>query len=1662
MNRLELFFSRIFLLAGILIICSDVSAQLKADFTVDNASGCSPLSVKFTNTTTGASPNVKWSWNLGNSNTSALPAPGATYRTEQKYTITLTATDGTVSSVKTMDIYVYKKPSIDFTVTPSGGCIPLTASYIANAAAGDGTIAQYLWDYGDGKTEQGLSFQKSTHIYTDPQTPPITLTVTNSYGCYNSLTKNNLIEISDGVKASFKPSTFAVCNAGDNVTFTNTSTGSGTLSYSWDFGDGKTSTEQSPVHSFATKGNFSVKLTTKSSSGCTSITLPITINVANFIADFDVPSLICQNTNITFGNKGTKPFDKAEWYIDNNLNPYYNYYGDISQTFYQPGDHKLKLINYYGNCKVEMTKNFTVNKVPQVSPFIADVQGACGVPVTVNFKDTSKEAVKWNWSLDYWSASSFSNSQNSSYNFTTGSSNGINLTITNKEGCTNNITKYIYYGKPEVQISVKNIDGSTYYNYNYGKCGNVSVKMTAYPDSILKDIKWNFGDGAAVSTERSPSHTYTKNGEYTITANYTTTNGCVGTAYYSTIKVIEIPAFDFTVKNGTTICGNTPTTFSSTIDAYDWSYQWMFNNDPYSYNYGSSTVKKFEYDTTYTVRMIASNSGCRDTVLKKDYVKVLPPFPKIGRILNTCAGNRGEVTFEDNTYKALKWSWSFGDGSAAEEYTVYKPAVKHTYTKTGSYKVYLTTTYNNCTVKDSAIAVVLLKQKPVLSSLKNDACGSDVVTLTLSNYEVNPAVNYYYSTYSVTTIQYADLTNANVYYSYNDSYWKTGVTGTIRDLSPGKNDLRMISTSGFFGCQDTSNFIPLKIHGPTAAFKKETHSGCFKEPVTLTDLSVKFDNTAIVKWDWNFGDGTTKTVTTGGSIAHLYSRPGSYYVTLKITDADGCTNQTNGYTNYVSVSGPKADFSVFSSVAYYSYSVPPNTTVSFSNNSADYGYYNSSLKWIFSDGTTSTSQYPSFNYKNEGAYDVSLVTYNSQTGCTDTIKKTITVRKVNSVFTYRLSYINNNSCPPVLASFTSLSTNSAKVSWNFGDGAIASNQKNVSHTYSEPGIYKVVHYSYDIYNNVDSTEDFIEVKGPYALIKADKLTACKSLEVKLDADVKYADTYTWDFGDGTVVPTTNVFAVHNYETPGIYTPALILKDVGGCSATSELPDRVIVDSLYIDFVTPIAICNTALVTFVPEVASLSKNMLQTTLQYRWVIKEDNILDTLYTETASHTFSKIGTHSVSLTVISPYGCEEELTKTVSVKPGVKAIITGIDKICEGEKTTFSGAATPPNGALTWQWIFNNGGSADIQNPAEQVFKIAGEKTIELIVDNGNCPDTARHILNVISHPLIKIEPASPFVCLTKSIQLSASGGIDYKWSSSGNIVNANAPVATVNPSSDQYYYVTVKNDAGCSSKDSILVKVIKPLNVIAKTPMFACEGNTIQLQASGADSYKWLNTDGLNNAQIADPILTTKTMTTIAVVGYDKYNCFTDTAKVNVNISKLPTVNAGGDQETIAGSETTLKASVSSNAVSWSWQPADYLSCTDCLSPVCKPKSSIDYTITVTNADGCKAKDEVHIQLICKSGLVYIPSAFTPNQDNLNERFAIHGSGIKSIRHFIIYNRWGKIVFERSNVNIGDINSGWDGTANGQILPSGNYVYSAQIECEAGDIFNYKGSVLLIR
>jgi large repetitive protein len=242
----------------------------------------------------------------------------------------------------------------------------------------------------------------------------------------------------------------------------------------------------------------------------------------------------------------------------------------------------------------------------------------------------------------------------------------------------------------------------------------------------------------------------------------------------------------------------------------------------------------------------------------------------------------------------------------------------------------------------------------------------------------------------------------------------------------------------------------------------------------------------------------------------------------------------------------------------------------------------------------------------------------------------------------------------------------------------------------------------------------------------------------------------------------------------------------------------------------------------------------------------------------------------------------------------------------------------------------------------------------------------------------------------------------------------------------------------------------------------CMGESALLNASGASLYVWSPPQGLNSSTIHNPVATPTTTTLYQVIGYDGKNCFTDTGFVKITVGPRPTVNLGSDLNLSTGTITTLNAVIQNGPIiSWAWTPSTGLSCTNCPSPVLKVTDNISYQVTVTNNYGCVATDNLAVFTFCKNSQVFIPNAFTPDGDGLNDVLMVRGTGI-SVKSFRIFNRWGELVFERQNFNANDKKYGWDGKVKGVPASPDVFVYTAEVICDNGVQYIYKGNSTLLK
>ncbi|MDW5549603.1 PKD domain-containing protein [Methanosarcina sp.] len=238
-----------------------VAAKPVAAFSVSPTSGKAPLNVKFTDASTGTPK--KWKWDFGDGTKSFLQNPTHKYSKAGKYTITLTVTNaaGINTVTKSNYITVTAKPAAVFSASPTSGKSPLDVKFTDKST---GSPKKWKWDFGDGTIS---TKQNPTHKYSKAGKYTVTLKVTNAVGI-NTATKSNYITVtgtSQAPTADFWGWPLSG-KAPLKVKFTETSKGSPT-SWKWDFGDGKSSTEKSPTHTYSAAGTYTVKLTATNAAG---------------------------------------------------------------------------------------------------------------------------------------------------------------------------------------------------------------------------------------------------------------------------------------------------------------------------------------------------------------------------------------------------------------------------------------------------------------------------------------------------------------------------------------------------------------------------------------------------------------------------------------------------------------------------------------------------------------------------------------------------------------------------------------------------------------------------------------------------------------------------------------------------------------------------------------------------------------------------------------------------------------------------------------------------------------------------------------------------------------------------------------------------------------------------------------------------------------------------------------------------------------------------------------------------------------------------------------------------------------------------------------------------------------------------------------------------
>lgn len=385
-----------------------------------------------------------------------------------------------------------------------------------------------------------------------------------------------------------------------------------------------------------------------------------------------------------------------------------------------------------------------------------------------------------------------------------------------------------------------------------------------------------------------------------------------------------------------------------------------------------------------------------------------------------------------------------------------------------------------------------------------------------------------------------------------------------------------------------------------------------------------------------------------------------------------------------------------------------------------------------------------------------------------------------------------------------------------------------------------------------------------------------------------------------------------------------------------------------------------------------------------------------------------------------------------------------EICQDDSTILKTAYTNLNN------LWNNGTTDSITT-----VKNAGYYWVQST--NGACFNTDSFYVKLNAKPAISLS-SNISMCENTSAQLIVTGSntYTYNWSPVTALSNPNIQSPVANPLTTTQYVVKATDLNGCKTFDTVLVDV-KPKPVFSISPVNTgfCKGDSVLIKVSqNADTYQWLG-NNISSPTAASSVVKPITSSVYKVVVKSVACNLQDTLTANVEVHPNPVIKASKSND-IDCTQSSAKLNAT-GGVSYLWYPSTGLSANNIANPVATIQSSRTYKVIGVSDKGCKDSATVNVQVLTTgNNQFYLPDAFTPNGDGLNDCFGVKNWGFTTKFDMSVYNRYGQVIFKTT-----DATECWNGSFNGMPQPTGTYVYMISAETPCGKTFK-KGTVVLLR
>ncbi|MGB4400381.1 MAG: PKD domain-containing protein [Daejeonella sp.] len=591
------------------------------------------------------------------------------------------------------------------------------------------------------------------------------------------------------------------------------------------------------------------------------------------------------------------------------------------------------------------------------------------------------------------------------------------------------------------------------------------------------------------------------------------------------------------------------------------------------------------------------------------------------------------------------------------------------------------------------------------------------------------------------------------------------------------------------------------------------------------------------------------------------------------------------------------------------------------------------------------------------------------------------------------------------------STNIVKWYWDYGDGVKETKTAAgpVNHSYSAPGDYIVSLL-------VESEGGCVSSPGIPLAIHVNKTPEASFTAAALkceDQPIQFTDKslanegvvvkWNWDFGDGNSSSAQN--PAHTYTTPGKYMVKLIIETDKGCISSVFNLDVLVNVLPTVDFEVPDFCLADGSAQFTNKTTISDGTTSQ--LTYLWdfgdPLANAQRPNTSTAQNASHRYTKAGRYTVKLTVKSPNGCEETLSKEFVVNGSVP-------------KADF--AIKNPTGLCSYGPVeFEDKVIVELDEEVtkiEWIFDLVNNPNVKVVDDE---PSLRAAPTRIYSHKYPTFtSPAS----ITYQVKMLAYTG--------GTCVNIITKSVTVFAVPEVQFDVIADI---CSDSGPIQLTQAKEIHGI--------------LNGTGTYSGKGVSASGIFNQ--ANAGIGTHTLTYTFLTD----NGCTDSKTQNITVNPAPKTDIGPDLLVLEGRTVKLPATVSGNIVSYKWFPSTFLDKDDILIPEATPTDDITYTLTVTTDKGCTAISKIFIKVL---KMPQVPNTFTPNGDGVNDTWNVKYLEDYPGATVDIFNRYGVKLYQIVNYL-----APWDGTKDGSALPVGTYYYVIHPKNERKPMY---GSVTIVR